>query len=53
MTTLQIQKIFRNQHILILDVMSNEDWSFDEESLSRLGPFEQEQQMQGKFMGYF
>lgn len=47
MSAAEIQNIFRERHILVLDVEPNDEWSFGEEALSRLGPLEQERQMQG------
>ncbi|KZP34557.1 hypothetical protein FIBSPDRAFT_881076 [Athelia psychrophila] len=43
-------KIFCDCHILVLDVESNQDWSFVEECFNHLGPIDQEHQMQGESM---
>lgn len=47
MSTNLVQDIFRNRNILVLDVDPNQDWFFSEECLNRLGPIDQERQMQG------
>ncbi|KZP28215.1 hypothetical protein FIBSPDRAFT_885813 [Athelia psychrophila] len=46
MTPNEVQEIFCDRHILVLDVESNQDWSFNEECLNHLGPIDQERQMQ-------
>lgn len=53
MSAKTIQTIFRHRHILVLNVEPNDNWTFGEESLSRLGPLDQERQMQGKAVIYY
>lgn len=48
MSAIDIQRIFRDRHILLLDVEPTQDWAFDLESLGRLAPCDLERQLQGE-----